>query len=258
MQISDLSTLCAPITENLWIQISMDILGTWISNFHQTCSCGHALKVAFQQVFWKHLTQPTRGISGELEAWGTPSSGVIKYAHACPYDSATSYSQIITQIARFMWPTWGPPGSCRPQMGPMLAPWTLLLWHAPSDRAECNKLGISYGFSSSVTSARSTPLKQPHPPLYCENLCWGIIWYRYSLEYDMSLPSPLSCLSIGKFATKYIKLDLCYDNPSTFSQYHMTVILADQMTGYGPYQYQAGHHFAGNSSLYVRVEEVFS
>ena len=22
--------------------------------------------------------------------------------------------------------TWGPPGSCRPQMGPMLAPWTLI------------------------------------------------------------------------------------------------------------------------------------
>ena len=29
-------------------------------------------------------------------------------------------------IARIMGPTWGPPGSCRPQMGPMLAPWTLL------------------------------------------------------------------------------------------------------------------------------------
>ena len=25
-----------------------------------------------------------------------------------------------------MGPTWGPPGTCRPQMGPMLAPWTLL------------------------------------------------------------------------------------------------------------------------------------
>ena len=25
-----------------------------------------------------------------------------------------------------MGPTWGPSGSCRPQMGPMLAPWTLL------------------------------------------------------------------------------------------------------------------------------------
>ena len=27
-------------------------------------------------------------------------------------------------VARFMGPTWGPPGSCRPQMGPMLVPWT--------------------------------------------------------------------------------------------------------------------------------------
>ena len=33
---------------------------------------------------------------------------------------------VISQIANFMGPTWGPPGSCRPQMGPMLAPWTLL------------------------------------------------------------------------------------------------------------------------------------
>ena len=31
-----------------------------------------------------------------------------------------------TQIAKAMRPTWGPPGSCRPQMGPILAPWTLL------------------------------------------------------------------------------------------------------------------------------------
>ena len=31
-----------------------------------------------------------------------------------------------SQIANFMEPTWGPPGSCRPQMGPMLVPWTLL------------------------------------------------------------------------------------------------------------------------------------
>ena len=29
-------------------------------------------------------------------------------------------------MARFMKPTWGPPGSCRPQLGPMLAQWTLL------------------------------------------------------------------------------------------------------------------------------------
>ena len=34
--------------------------------------------------------------------------------------------EIRTQIAKFKGPTWGPPGSCRPQMGPTLAPWTLL------------------------------------------------------------------------------------------------------------------------------------
>ena len=32
---------------------------------------------------------------------------------------------MFTQIAKFIGPTWGPPGSCRPQMGPMLAPWSL-------------------------------------------------------------------------------------------------------------------------------------
>ena len=31
-----------------------------------------------------------------------------------------------SQIAKFMGPTWGPPGSCRPQMGPMLTQWTLV------------------------------------------------------------------------------------------------------------------------------------
>ena len=35
-------------------------------------------------------------------------------------------TQKATQIAKFIGPTRGPPGSCRPQMDPMLAPWTLL------------------------------------------------------------------------------------------------------------------------------------
>ena len=33
---------------------------------------------------------------------------------------------VLPQIAMFMRPQWGPPGSCRHQMGPMFAPWTLL------------------------------------------------------------------------------------------------------------------------------------
>ena len=44
-----------------------------------------------------------------------------------------SHWQEAYQITRFMGPTWGTPGSCRPQMGPMMAPWILLsglLWAA--------------------------------------------------------------------------------------------------------------------------------
>ena len=36
-----------------------------------------------------------------------------------------------TQIAKFMGPSWGPPGSCRPQMGPMLTPWIMLSGYIP-------------------------------------------------------------------------------------------------------------------------------
>ena len=35
--------------------------------------------------------------------------------------------KLTTEIAKFMGPKWGPPGSCWPQMGPIMAPWTLLL-----------------------------------------------------------------------------------------------------------------------------------
>ena len=42
--------------------------------------------------------------------------------------SGWNYREISSapQIARFTWPTWGPLGSCRPQVGPMWATWTLL------------------------------------------------------------------------------------------------------------------------------------
>ena len=54
-------------------------------------------------------------------AWYTAHSWPVRvrYELSCA-------SSDITQIARFMGPTWGPPGSCRPQMGPMVSPWTLL------------------------------------------------------------------------------------------------------------------------------------
>ena len=67
-------------------------------------------------------------------------------------DSNVCIKVIITQIAKFMGPTWGPPGTCRPQMGPMLAPWTLLsgkaLWVRYNPLASSlNALDLALGYS---------------------------------------------------------------------------------------------------------------
>ena len=54
---------------------------------------------------------------------------MLPFVHAawCRYHKRSIKGQTIhTQIAKFMGPTWGPTGSCRSQMGPMSAPWTLL------------------------------------------------------------------------------------------------------------------------------------
>ena len=53
----------------------------------------------------------------------------ISAVSAAPSDRHVSMYMIgarTSQIAKSMGPTWCPPGSCRPQMGPMLVPWTLL------------------------------------------------------------------------------------------------------------------------------------
>ena len=44
----------------------------------------------------------------------------------CQDCSQVMSTRVTSQIAKFMGPRWGPPGSCRPLMGPILAPWTLL------------------------------------------------------------------------------------------------------------------------------------
>ena len=60
------------------------------------------------------------------------------------FDFTHMFQGNICHRVRFMGQTWGPPGSCRPQMGPMLAPWTLLsgccwLWL----KSVCNSPGTA-------------------------------------------------------------------------------------------------------------------
>ena len=57
-----------------------------------------------------------------------------------------------TKVTKFMGPTWGPPGSSRPQMGPMLAPWTLLsMYDCPNSRVP-NLKNISVDLSYVITN----------------------------------------------------------------------------------------------------------
>ena len=72
------------------------------------------------------------------------------------------------QITRFMGPTWGPPGSCRPQMGPMLTPWTLLsgsICNYPVSTVPADGL-ILIGASliKLVVSMRTKPSLNSSPP----------------------------------------------------------------------------------------------
>ena len=50
---------------------------------------------------------------------------VISLTHIC-VTRPQWVKHLATQIATLTWPTRCPPGSCCPQVGPMLAPWTLL------------------------------------------------------------------------------------------------------------------------------------
>ena len=70
-----------------------------------------------------------------------------------------------------MGPTWGPPGSCRPQLGPMLAPWTLLLgisWKSIPLIMSCSQLWNNYSVTRSFI-----------------NHWYGYYGMMYSINYAM-------------------------------------------------------------------------
>ena len=63
----------------------------------------------------------------------------------------------LSQIAKFMGPTWGPPGSCRPQTGP--------IWSHEPCYLGCNWLSLGY----------LVPWIIPLPPII-----WFHFWQPYS------------------------------------------------------------------------------
>ena len=75
----------------------------------------------------------------------------------------------ITLIARFMGPTWGPSGASRTEVGPMLAPWTLLTRKA--------EVLIKHALRIAKAIHVSFQLQTKYPMPYCKSWqkCHGSI-----------------------------------------------------------------------------------
>ena len=95
-----------------------------------------ALRWQQQNVNQTSNSQQTSHNSPSQASYGVSSMSILKKidlvitAPHCIVLHSSNPSKVrpttTTQIAKFMGPTWGSPGSCWPQIGPMLAPWTLL------------------------------------------------------------------------------------------------------------------------------------
>ena len=79
----------------------------------------------------------------------------LKAFRTCPLIiCAENYAMTTpSMIARFMGPTWIPPGSCRPQVGPIWATWTLLSGHGMETPMALMALCDGLLFSHRVSNA---------------------------------------------------------------------------------------------------------
>ena len=97
----------------------------------------HHNSIQYNMISYRPLQWLKQNINQSLNPWKTPhiSPSEERYRMSFVWILEQNGHVIpISQIAKFMGPTWGPLGSCRPQMGPILAPWTLLsLLHFPGN-----------------------------------------------------------------------------------------------------------------------------
>ena len=102
-------------------------------------------------------------------------------------DSPTNGCQMTSLIARIMGPTWGPSGADRSQVGPMLAPWSLLS-------------GMPY-CDSDINICRHRPIVVRHhvvEPLRdtaCKMLVCVVLWCETAGYYDCLDPKVIAKIS---------------------------------------------------------------
>ena len=121
-------------TSSLWYQLMSHYTDNSCANFEEAPGRAH------KRIRYVCLTMSLHGFRLWLGAAYTTHYYLNKWWHKpTMYDASLGLRMLThggqdkmaaifltTQIVKFMAPTWGPSGSCRPQMGPMLDPWTLL------------------------------------------------------------------------------------------------------------------------------------
>ena len=117
---------------------------------------------------------------------------------------------ITPLTARFMWPTWCPSGANRPQMGPMLVPWTLLYGSQPvfpcliplgEDYGICRALklpwifpGAPLIFNGATGNIQGNIKRYQYKVTHVEHSLWGIFIQknieRHTAHTIVSWPNP--------------------------------------------------------------------
>ena len=109
--------ICERTVENI-TQISSTVTNYMLQLLYQFYFCRNPPKLLFRQVLGRIVFKILYDLFWTLQSFESQAS---KNVLRC-----TVMSQRLSLIARFMEPTWGPSGAGRTQVGPMLAPWTLL------------------------------------------------------------------------------------------------------------------------------------
>ena len=132
--------------------------------------------------------------SAPADTFMAPHKNVYQH-DLCLWLRWSVYCRVISLIARFMGSTWGPSGTDRTQLGPILAPWTLLygmfynfttfprIW--PFTSSTCSRHRLLYMLPSAVIT-RSSITK------YCIHHC--NYWSRIS-KAEPTKDSPCMALT---------------------------------------------------------------
>ena len=110
--------------------------------------------------------QQTKGRHRPMKLVQLPSIDIVALCRAIKRQSIAERGP---QIAKFLGPTWGPPGSCRPQMGPHVGPRNLAIRVGTS--ASCGSLCYQ---RVQLLTAVTLYVDVPCGTWACFNSCWSL------------------------------------------------------------------------------------